>query len=101
MKVEFKDSVFGYSLYIDISQFLLAQDSDEEYDSLYRAVYAFYSIFCFGFDIGDVYDLICDQIGKRGKLIFTCSKDERTYDKHVEIYALCNNNLKKVYTDKE
>lgn len=101
MKVEFKYSVFGYSLYVDISQFLHAKESDEEFDSLYRAVYAFYSVFCFDFDIEDVYDKICDHIGKRGKIIFTCGRNGDEYEKYAEIYALCNNNLKKVYSGKE
>ncbi len=101
MKVEFKDSVFGYSLYVDINQFLLARDSDEEFDSLYRAVYAFYSTFDFGFRIDKIYNHICEQIGKRGKIIFTCSESGKPFEKYVEVYALCNNNFKKIYTDKE
>ncbi len=101
MKVEFKDSVFGYSLYVDISQFLLAKESEEEMDSLYRSVYAFYSTFCFGFCVDEIYDHICEQISKRGKIIFTCGRKDNTFEKYVEIYALCNNNLKKVYSNKE
>ncbi len=98
MKVEFKDSVFGYSLYVDISQFLLAQESDEEFDSLYRAVYAFYSTFCFDFTVDKIYDDLCEQIGKRGKVIFTCAKLNGAYEKCPEIYALCNNNIRKIYS---
>lgn len=97
MKVEFKDSVFGYSLYIDISQFLLAQDSDEEMSSLWDAVSAYYSTLCFGFDVKKVYDIICDQIGKRGKIIFTYGCKDNI--KYAEIYAVCNNNPKLIYTD--
>ena len=100
MKVEFKDSVLGYSLYVDISQFLLAKESEEEFDSLYRAVYAFYQTFCFDYDISDDFDKICEKIGKRGKIIFTCKESDEPYEKYVEIYALSNNDLKKVLSEK-
>ena len=68
MKVEFKDSVMGDILCIEVSQFLLAKESEEEFDSLYRAVYAFYSTFCFDFQIDEIYDEICDKIGRRGNI---------------------------------
>ena len=101
MKVEFETSELGDILSVEISQFLRAKESDEEYDSLSMAVYAYYLTFCFGIDFDEVFDFICDHIGKRGRIIFATKLDDNKWDKYPEFYVISNNRLKKIYSGKE
>ena len=101
MKVEFETSELGDILSVEISQFLRAKESDEEYDSLSMAVYAYYSTFCFSIDFHEAFEFICDHIGKRGRIIFAAKIDKDKWDKYPEFYVISNNRLKKIYSGKE
>lgn len=102
MKVEFKNTVLGDVLCVEKKEFQLAQVLNEEYDSLNSAVYAFYSTFCFVYNLEEaVYDLIWSNIGRHGKVIFSVGSSEDDTRKYPEIYILSNNKLKKIFSDNE
>ena len=101
MKVEFENSELGDILSVDIGQFLRAKESDEEYESLSMAVYAYYSTFCFGIDFHEAFEFICNHIGKRGRIIFATKVNEGKWEKSPEFYVISNNRLKKIYSEKE
>lgn len=101
MKVEFESSELGDILSVEISQFLRAKESDEEYESLSMAVYAYYSTFCFSIDFDEAFELICKNIGKRGRIIFAAKENKDKWEKYPEFYVVSNNRLKKIYSEKE
>lgn len=100
MKVEFKHNHLGDILYIMKKDFQFSQVLDKEFESLYLAVNAYYSMHSISF-ILDVenHNLICNNIRSADKLIFAVGNTEDG-NQYPEIYILSDEKYIMIYSGK-
>ena len=103
MKVEFLDSdILGPHLFVTKNEFIQAEKSDNEFESLQHAVEAFCKLFDVDYVIyEDEYSAVLDMLEKDGAVIFTICESKYPTKRWCEIQVSNSNHLQTVVYEDE
>lgn len=98
MKVEFRDSeVYGPNLYVEGKEFLKASKISSEFESLRKAVLAFYKMFGLNLKLSiKAYSAIEEKINPHSAVAFVLQSDECQNRIWYEVWVLQDNNINRV-----
>lgn len=98
MKVEFRDSeVYGPNLYVEGKEFLKASKISGEFESLRKAVFAFYKMFGLNLKLSiKAYSAIEEKTNPHSAVAFVVRSDECQNCIGYEVWVLQDNNINRV-----